>query len=47
MYIKKNTPLLHKRHSLNLHRGTSVLEKWVKRSTRRWCLCDTRHCRKD
>lgn len=34
MYVEKNIPLLCKKPSLNLHKGTSLLEKRVKRSTR-------------
>lgn len=34
MYIEKNIPLLCKKPCLNLRRGSSVPEEWVKRSTR-------------
>lgn len=34
MYIEENIASLYKKSSLNLHRGTSVLEKWVRWSTR-------------
>lgn len=36
MYVEKNTASLCKKPSLNLHTGASMLEKWVRRSTR--CL---------
>lgn len=36
MYIEKSIPLLCKKPSLNLHRGTLVPEKQVKRDTRHW-----------
>lgn len=34
MYKEKNIASLYKKSSVNLHRGTSVLEKWVRWSTR-------------
>lgn len=34
MYVEQNIPSLCKKPSLNLHRGTLLLEKWVRRSVK-------------
>lgn len=41
MYIEKNILSICKKPSLNLPRSTSVLKKWVRRSTRHLLVCAT------